>query len=344
MPTAKDLAHALSFWSPSDPASASWVLPELKTLLRAEFVGAYRPAATETGWSLDFMHGAGTEASGYVEVFRKYVGELPRSEAFLTLSNPHLVQRQQRNRVFLLSELIRLQHLGERAEPFDSLFTQLGISGHDQLRVLVCEGPRQLAWVGATRKEPFTRREALVLRQLVQPLRERFRLEWLLSGPLLALALDAALDALPTAAFVLGPQCRIESANRLGLLLLERDRPGLLEALRAGVGQSHVDTTATPGAFSITRLSSPGLPPYLLAIQREPNRTVACVMRAQREWCLSTRQARVLELMVTGASNKEIAASLSCAESTVETHVAELFRRSGARSRAGLVGSLLALG
>jgi hypothetical protein len=30
--------------------------------LRAEFAGAYRPAATEAGWSLDFMYGAGDNA------------------------------------------------------------------------------------------------------------------------------------------------------------------------------------------------------------------------------------------------------------------------------------------
>jgi hypothetical protein len=44
----------------------------------------------------------------------------------------------------------------------------------------------------------------------------------------------------------------------------------------------------------------------------------------------------------TGVSNKEIAEALGCAEVTVENHLTALFRRSGARSRAGLVGCLLA--
>ncbi len=343
MTTPRDLAHALSLWTPGDAPAAHWFLPELKVMLRAEFAGAYRPAATEAGWSLDFMHGTST-AADYVGIFRDYVDKLPRSESFLALGNPHLVQREQRDRVFLLSEIVRVQRLGERAEPFHSLFRQLGIAGHDQLRVLICDGPQQLAWVGATRQEPFTRREALALRRLVQPLRERLRLERHVATPrLLSAALDAALEALPIAAFVLGPKLRIECANRLGLALVERDRAGVLEALRRSERAAE-SAKATTSAFAITRLVAPGLSRYLLAVQRQPDPVVVQVMRAQKAWALTTRQARILELMANGDSNKEIAVALACAESTVETHVTELFRRSGARSRAGLVGRLLALG
>jgi hypothetical protein len=70
------------------------LLPELRTLLQAEFAGAYRPSATETGWSLDFMDGAGAAASESVQIFRRYVAKLPASEEFVGLSNPHLVQEE----------------------------------------------------------------------------------------------------------------------------------------------------------------------------------------------------------------------------------------------------------
>lgn len=50
-------------------------------------------------------------------------------------------------------------------------------SHHAQLRVLVCEGPSLLAWVGAFRHEPFTTRERWLLDQLVTPLRDRLTLE-----------------------------------------------------------------------------------------------------------------------------------------------------------------------
>lgn len=175
-----ELKRALSSWAPGDPPSATWFLPELRELLGAPFAGAYRPAATEAGWSLDFMHGAGPGAAQYVEIFRRYVAELPPSEAFFPLGNPHLVQVEQRNRVVSMAQLSSQQPL---SEPFRALFRALGIEGHDQLRVLICDGPRQLAWVGATREEPFTARQVMLLRRLVKPLRDRLILERRLAAP-----------------------------------------------------------------------------------------------------------------------------------------------------------------
>jgi DNA-binding NarL/FixJ family response regulator len=48
-----------------------------------------------------------------------------------------------------------------------------------------------------------------------------------------------------------------------------------------------------------------------------------------------------LDLVAAGMRNKEIARLLVCSEATIENHMTELFRRSGARSRAGLIGRLL---
>lgn len=331
-----DLSHALSSWAPGDAPCADWLLPELRTLLRATFSGAYRPAAVDTGWSLDFMHGAGPGAKAYVKVFRDYVAQLPTSEDFLVLGNPHLVQPDQRNKVMLMPELIR-RRPEERGEMFVSLFRALGILGHDQIRVQICDGPRQLAWIGATREEPFTGREVRLLRRLRGPLRERFRLERQLARPeILAGALEAALEALAAPAFVVGPSYRIEVANRAGLTWLARDRRATIESIRRSARGG-----AQAGAFAITRLGRVGDPAYLLAIGRESNGLAERVALAQERWGLSVRQARVLELVATGASNKDIATALACAEVTVENHVTELFRRSGARSRAGLVGRLI---
>ena len=50
--------------------------------------------------------------------------------------------------------------------------------------------------------------------------------------------------------------------------------------------------------------------------------------RATHSWALSPRRAEVLELLVTGASNRTIADSLKCAESTVEMHVTTLLKKS----------------
>jgi DNA-binding NarL/FixJ family response regulator len=50
---------------------------------------------------------------------------------------------------------------------------------------------------------------------------------------------------------------------------------------------------------------------------------------------LTPRQKDVLELLVTGLSNKEIARALQLGEGTVKVHVAALFRTLGVTSRAG---------
>ena len=331
-----DLTHALASWAPGDTPCATWLLPELRTLLRAQFAGAYRPSATDVGWSLDFMHGDGAGAAEYVQVFRGYVDRLPASEEFLAFSNPHLVQDEQRNQVMLLPELARLRAM-DRDQPVAELFRALGIAGHDQIRMLVCDGPRQLAWVGATREEHFTKREATLLRRLCRPLRERLRLERHLSHPgVMAAALDAALEALPTAAFIVGPHHEIELANRAGLALLASDRKAIVASIR----QSALPATER-AEFSISRLGRQGEPAYLLAIRKDSSGLIELVATAQKRWRLTTRQARVLELVAAGISNKEIATSLACSEATVENHLTELFRRSGARSRAGLVGRLI---
>ena len=149
---------------------------------------------------------------------------------------------------------------------------------------------------------------------------------------------EAALEALPTAAFVIGPGGAIAMANSLGLAFLERGGQDVADAIAENVRRG-----SDAGAFSITRVAAPGWPTYMLAIRKAPPELAERVLLVQRRWGLSVRQARVLELVADGASNKEIALALCCAEVTIENHLTELFRRSGARSRAGLVGKLITL-
>ena len=59
--------------------------------------------------------------------------------------------------------------------------------------------------------------------------------------------------------------------------------------------------------------------------------------RATSAWELTPRQLDVLERLVEGDANKEIAQRLGCAENTVELHVTQLLRKSGTTSRGQLI-------
>ena len=59
---------------------------------------------------------------------------------------------------------------------------------------------------------------------------------------------------------------------------------------------------------------------------------------------LSGREVEVLQLMARGAANKEIAASLSLSESTVKTHIANIFGKLGVNDRTEAVTQALQKG
>lgn len=57
--------------------------------------------------------------------------------------------------------------------------------------------------------------------------------------------------------------------------------------------------------------------------------------------CLSERQRCVVQLLAKGLSNRQIAEELRISIETVRTHVAHALERTGAKTRAGLVGRVL---
>jgi DNA-binding NarL/FixJ family response regulator len=72
---------------------------------------------------------------------------------------------------------------------------------------------------------------------------------------------------------------------------------------------------------------------------------LVCVPRAARRLVakptFSHREKEVLELLVTGLTNRQIAARLYLAESTIKTHLASTFAKLGVRSRRDAVALLL---
>ncbi len=102
-----------------------------------------------------------------------------------------------------------------------------------------------------------------------------------------------------------------------GFLLKDASREELFEAVRAvHRGES---------------LVQPGVAARLLDRFAEMSRPTPT------DSLLSTRELEVVQLMSTGAANKEIAVSLSISESTVKTHVANIFQKLDVNDRTGAV-------
>ncbi len=63
---------------------------------------------------------------------------------------------------------------------------------------------------------------------------------------------------------------------------------------------------------------------------------------AVTRWGLTRREAEVLDLVVQGMTNKQIAVKIGCEEGTVEVHVSKALKKSGAGNRAGLAARVWA--
>ncbi|MFD4637316.1 response regulator [Lentzea sp. NPDC058436] len=110
-------------------------------------------------------------------------------------------------------------------------------------------------------------------------------------------------------------------AGAAGFELKSSTPENLIEAVRTvASGGTWIDGTLLgPILDSYRRLARPG--------NRGPARLAA----------LTDRELEVLRLMARGASNREIAAHLSVAETTVKTHVGTVFSKLGARDRAAAI-------
>lgn len=110
-------------------------------------------------------------------------------------------------------------------------------------------------------------------------------------------------------------------AGAAGFVLKDSPAAGLIAAARAVAGG---------GAWF-----DPGVTPRLLHAYRQ---SVAPAARERRRLDgLTEREYDVLRLMARGATNAEIAAALYVSETTVKTHVGNLFAKLGVRDRAAAI-------
>jgi two-component system nitrate/nitrite response regulator NarL len=122
------------------------------------------------------------------------------------------------------------------------------------------------------------------------------------------------------------------------LLTVSEDEEDLQAALRGGASGYLLKTMEGDELFAALRriaageaVISPELTSKLVSALRQ--RSSAPAPQADPLACLSAREVEVLREIARGASNKEIARTLSIAETTVKIHVQGILRKLGLTSR-----------
>jgi DNA-binding CsgD family transcriptional regulator len=242
---------------------------------------------------------------------------------------------EQRDRVLRSDDLAALTARGLR-DIESALYPQLGLGGHDTMRVLVCDGPSMLACVAIVQPEPTTERQRDLLSRLVPAFRQRFELERAIgASTVTTAALVAALEQVSGAAWVIGTDGRVLHANAVGRAQFDDDRAAMraaLEACAAGAGGPR---------FKVTPLGHADAGLGYIVIEVADAVAARSVPDAALRLRLTPAQTRVLERVARGISNARIAAELGVAERTVEAHVTAILEKAQVPSRAALIVQVL---
>ena len=363
---AAEVIAAIGERAPRGPGAVETALPLLRELMELDCTCAYRIGAAQGGGdSADFMKLSGLRYSA-AEAQRRVDGFFHRMSERRGLWDPIRPQRHQQNRALILpthklckasdpgdvqavlSPLARRLGIGQHAVSqaaetvweLEAALRVLGLSGHDQVRALLCDGGTLLAWVGGFTPKPGAERQRLLLRRALEPLREQLIVERQTeAGGLEHAAVVAALEHIPAAAFVLDAAARVVHANAVGRHRLAVEQDTLRRAL-----MQVVKAERAGAALAVTRLAGPGMPVRFLAIARSPgDRVRVGVERAKARWRLTTREVEVLSELAAGRGNRDIADRLAAAPRTVELHISAILHKAHADSRSQLIIGLWSL-
>jgi DNA-binding CsgD family transcriptional regulator len=241
----------------------------------------------------------------------------------------------QRDRVLRTDEIATLC-AGRNLPVENFLYQRLGSLGDDTMRVLVCDGPSLLGWLGIMQPTKTTQLQRELFEHVVPAFQRRLAFERVVSESSLATnALAAALEATNGAAWMLGPFGQIVHANAAGRARIDRDRAATLDALDACV-----HGTAEP-RFKVRAVRADDGSRGHLVVELPSSDQVKKVPEAIRRLGLTPAQTRVFERVARGMSNATIAAELSVAERTVEAHVTAILVKAQVPSRAALIVRVL---
>jgi DNA-binding CsgD family transcriptional regulator len=236
-----------------------------------------------------------------------------------------------RDRVISSDELAALSDGRSRVIEED-LYRRLGTFGEDTMRVIVCDGPSMLAWVGFMQPDKTTDRQRELFERVIPAFRRRLEFERLVGeSSFTGTALAAALEQVNAAAWMLGPNGRLVHANAAGRARFDRDPADTSSALEACL-VGRVDSR-----FKVTPLRDADGRGGHIVVELQQPATGHALPDVARRFGLTPAQTRVLERVARGISNATIAAELGVAERTVEAHVTAILVKAQVPSRAALI-------
>lgn len=321
---ASDIEDMLSRWTGEESALKETIEP-LRLAIGAERAAGYTFGMEHGSPSIDrVFHSRMLDFAGFPEAWRS-------SKNGWLAYDPTRPERSQRDRALHMRDLVRLK--GRVAGLVGSShWKKFGLADRDQLRVVVCDGPVAVAWIGGFRPGEFSAANRRVLQRLVPALKKRLALEARLrEGDLARATISAALDRLGSPAFVVSRRGRIEHVNEAGRSALNADRASVMAS---------VEEAIAAGGSGVTSLHMNGLGAHYLVTLAVPAAETHAATAATK-WGLTRRQSAVLAELTSGASNQVIAARLELSVRTVEVHLTHIYERAGVETRAELLARVI---
>jgi DNA-binding CsgD family transcriptional regulator len=324
----RDLAGDLASIRDGGPPALSWIGAAVRDLLDADkaVTGVFAPRGD--GMRLE---------AGYTDKLSdRFIAATDRFIADKTVGwtafNPMRPEPKQRNVALTMAEVKQVSGL-KTAPILTEVYAPFGLLRDEQIRVLICEGPSLLAWVGMFQSAPFDPRQKRIFSHLIAPMRRRLSVERLLrQGTSTRALLDAALEAVPAPVFVFDRARTLREANACGEAWLAGDpttrRELLGQALRGRSPAGQFQVTEVKVAAAVTR--------YLVVFKGDASSAHAW-RTAAGAWGFSKRECEVFALLARGLTNRAIAADLAIAERTVEAHLTSMFEKAQVETRAELV-------
>ncbi len=331
--SARDLAHDLQRVQIGSPRALDLFLPRIQQLIGADIGHAYGLRLEDERVEVDFvdvLDGPVGTAALFREIMLGLGGRMG-------LYNPASPEVSQRNRACRLSDTVTPE-TARTLERGNAYLRRLHLDfpANDQLRVLVCDGPQLVAWVGGYVHGKFSEEAEQQLEHVVPALRDRLILERRVAlADQLETALVAALESMTVAAFLVRPSGHVVQANEIGRGALARDRVSVREEIERSLAQ------APDAPYRCVSLASPGLPPLSLLVQRPRVASLeARLAECAERFHLTPRQAEILGFIARGQANKEIASALRCSVRTVEVHVTAVLLKLDVDSRSAAASRL----